>query len=120
MIISTPTLKICPPCGAPATLAQCTNTTNGKPYNTVNVLTDVNGVLTGSFSITDPSAGYNTRLEALESGSPAASCATLPRLNPTRGCVSRRRLPLRMLYASHALSMPVMNDLISAILRDTP
>jgi iron complex outermembrane receptor protein len=34
--------------GAPATLAQCTNTTtNGTPCNTVNVLTNVNGVLTG-------------------------------------------------------------------------
>jgi iron complex outermembrane recepter protein len=172
--------------GAPATLAQCTNTTtNGTPCNTVNVLTNVNGVLTGypayelipyvnagitttsgidvdlrsrldmgdagkltldlnvthmiqfeygyqgttynlvgthgpsgtsgdtgnprdravasltwdrgpfsstlsvnytsSFSITDPSAGYNTCLEALESGSPAAygsaissSVTTLP------------------------------------------
>jgi len=34
--------------GAPALLAQCTNTTtNGTPCNTVNVLTNVNGVLTG-------------------------------------------------------------------------
>jgi iron complex outermembrane receptor protein len=34
--------------GAPALLAQCTNTTtNGTPCNTVNVLTNVNGVPTG-------------------------------------------------------------------------